>query len=121
MVTLAGSRVSADVRIVSSMRVQSIIDRCQQRGSIKGLAEEAADAPCERTLLVTHHVAAGYEEYGKIRPHTLHEIIKRKPVNGGHADVGYQAIDVKQSGVDQRLRRRVRANQIAARFEKFSQ
>jgi hypothetical protein len=82
--------------------------------------EEAADAPCERALLVSRHVAAGYEEYGKVRPHILYEAMKLKPVNRGHADVGNQAINVAQPSVDHRLGRRVSTNHTAARFEKFS-
>jgi hypothetical protein len=83
--------------------------------------EEAADAPCERTLLVSHYVAAGYEEYGKVRPHVLHEAMKLKSVNRGHTDVSDQAIDIAQPGVDHCLGRRVSANQITARLEKFSE
>src|SRR5262249_21985086 len=118
---LTSLRLSVELRIVSSMWTERVIDCCQQRGSIEWLAEEAADTPYDRALLVTRLLATGYEEYAKIRAHMLDQAMKLDPFDRWHADVGYQAIDIGQPGVDQLPGRRVRANQVAARLEKFAQ
>src|SRR5262245_878288 len=82
---------------------QSVIDSSQHRRPVKGLAEEAADAIYECPLLVADHIASGDQEYRQIRPYLLHESMKLKAVHSGHADVGDEAADIGQSGVDQRF------------------